>query len=299
VTDERTWAAPETDGSTLQPAQSTGALRVVGNGIGNTQLRQSAGTSVIGRAGSGTGNVADITAAANDRLLARVTGALSWVQITLGMIPDALITGAKLVANTVGNAQFRQSAGVSVVGRSANSAGDVGDIAAGANDRVLSRISNALSFAQLTAGMFPAGVVATAALADDSVDDTKAGNRVPQFYRRQGGDATQWGTVSGVGSTDYTPTAVRMQAGFRALTIPSGSDIVTVEVTYPEAFSAAPLIFTSSFAQLVHDGRVVIVNAYNKTATPASVATISIHLLGGNAVADYTAGIYWLAIGPE
>ena len=57
--------------------------------------------------------------------------------------------------NAVSNAKLRDSAAVSVIGRSANSAGDPADIAAGANDRVLRRVSDAVDFGQLTVGMAP------------------------------------------------------------------------------------------------------------------------------------------------
>jgi hypothetical protein len=48
---------------------------------------------------------------------------------------------------------------LSVVGRSANSTGDVADIAAGANDRLLTRVADALGFTQLTDGMVPTNTV--------------------------------------------------------------------------------------------------------------------------------------------
>jgi len=47
------------------------SIRIADNGVSNTMLRQSAGTSVIGRAFGSAGNVADITADANNRVLSR------------------------------------------------------------------------------------------------------------------------------------------------------------------------------------------------------------------------------------
>lgn len=47
------------------------SIRIADNGVSNTMLRQSAGMSVIGRAFGSTGNVADITADANNRVLSR------------------------------------------------------------------------------------------------------------------------------------------------------------------------------------------------------------------------------------
>jgi hypothetical protein len=57
--------------------------------------------------------------------------------------------------NGISDALLRQSAGVSVVGRSANSTGNVADIAAGANNQILRRVSDAVGFGALTAAMAP------------------------------------------------------------------------------------------------------------------------------------------------
>jgi hypothetical protein len=61
--------------------------------------------------------------------------------------------------NVVSDAKFRQSAGVSVVGRSANSTGNVADITASANNRVFVRRSDALSFEQIVDGDIAAGTI--------------------------------------------------------------------------------------------------------------------------------------------
>lgn len=68
--------------------------------------------------------------------------------------------------NTITDAKLRDSAALSVVGRAANSGGDPADIAAGANDRLLTRVSNALAFTQLTAGMVPNNTLTLASLAN-------------------------------------------------------------------------------------------------------------------------------------
>jgi hypothetical protein len=67
---------------------------VPNNGIGNSQIRDSAATSVIGRAGGTGGDPADIVASADDRLLGRSGGALSFLQATNAML-------ANMAANTV------------------------------------------------------------------------------------------------------------------------------------------------------------------------------------------------------
>lgn len=133
-------------------------------GAGAVSSTGHSGLSLIGRSASGTGAVADIASAADDTFLRRVGGALAWGGLTIGMVADGLLTGAKLAANAVTSAEFRQSAAVSVVGRSANSTGDVDDIAAGANDRLLARTGDALSFVQLTLGMIPDALITAAKL---------------------------------------------------------------------------------------------------------------------------------------
>lgn len=68
------------------------------------KLQDSDGVSVLGRSANSTGVLADITAGANDRLLARTADALAFVQLTAGMVPDALITlamMANLSADTI------------------------------------------------------------------------------------------------------------------------------------------------------------------------------------------------------
>jgi hypothetical protein len=62
---------------------------------------------------------------------------------------------ATIANNAVSNGKFRQSAGLSVVGRSANSTGNVADITAGSNNQFLVTRSNTLGFGTLTATDIP------------------------------------------------------------------------------------------------------------------------------------------------
>ena len=138
----------------------------------------------------------------------------------------------------------------------------------------------------VTQAKIAAGAVDTTELAADSVDDTKAGNRVPQFYRRQGGSATIWTTF---GTTTYTPGAVRMQAGVIRWTGSSAS-FGNVAVTFPTAFSYAPLVFATAINQ-----------GLSVTVTSDSITTTGFILYWRNTEgSSYTAfDSSWLAIGPE
>lgn len=76
----------------------------------------SSATSVAGRALSTAGPLTDIQATADDTFLRRVSAALSWGALTLGMVPDALLTYAKLQQVTAtGRILGRSSAGAGVV----------------------------------------------------------------------------------------------------------------------------------------------------------------------------------------
>lgn len=83
------------------------------------------------------------------------------------------ITTTKIADDAVTDAKLRESAAVSVIGRSANSTGNPADIAAAANDRVLARTSNTLAFQQLTVGMAPSNLWTY-----DKIQQVSAGSRL-------------------------------------------------------------------------------------------------------------------------
>ena len=79
VTDERTRGQVPTEG-------------IEDDAVTDEKLRDSVALSVIGRSANSAGDPADIQAAANDTFLARIGDVLQWAQLTIGMIPDLLIT---------------------------------------------------------------------------------------------------------------------------------------------------------------------------------------------------------------
>ena len=178
------------------------------------------------------------------------------------------VATAMLDAESVTDAKLRDSAAASVIGRAAASAGVPADIAIAAN-QVLGR---------LAAGIV-AGQVQTAQVANNAIDDTKAGDRVPQLYRRQGGSSTIWSTV---GSSNYTPGAVRIQCGSISVASPGS------RVTFPTAFAYAPIVFLQP---LTDDAHYAI--AYNLTTTYFDSK------LYDDAGAASSGACSWMAIGPE
>lgn len=123
--------------------------------------------------------------------------------------------------------------------------------------------------------------VTTAKIEDNAIDDTKAGDRVPQFYRRQGGGTTNWSTT---GTTNYTPSAVRMQAGmFQWVGSVSAG---TENITFPVAFSDVPLVFVQ-----VRTGINVT------TRASANSTTLTVQWIADATITELR--FQWLAIGPE
>lgn len=175
--------------------------------------------------------------------------------------------------NGTTNAKLRDSGALSVIGRSANSSGDPADISATpASAAVLRESGSVLGFGQ----------VATAGIADNAIDDTKAGNRVPQFYRRQGNDATNWPAG---GAVNYTPGFVRMQAGC-ATTSGAG----TVTVTFPVAFSATPLVFLT-----IGNGSGNATIEVSNIGASSFIAHAYVPGTGANANVTF----YWFAVGTK
>lgn len=110
------------------------------NAVTDAKLRQSGALSVVGRSANSTGNVADISAsAASDNVLRESGSGLGFGTVATGGLANNAVTNAKL----------RQSAALTVVGRSANSTGNVADIAAGTDYHVLRRVSSGLGFGML------------------------------------------------------------------------------------------------------------------------------------------------------
>jgi hypothetical protein len=81
-------------------AESSLTVGIANNGIGNLQIRQGVGTSIIGNASGSTANVADIAAGADNTTLVRAGGVLSFSALPLAAI--AAIANDTVVGNSSG-----------------------------------------------------------------------------------------------------------------------------------------------------------------------------------------------------
>jgi hypothetical protein len=130
-------------------------LTIASNAVTNAKFRQSAAMTVVGRSANSTGDVADIATSADGDVLRRSGTTLGFGQIATAGITDNAVTFAKMVNSA--------AAGLSVVGRSTNSAGNFAEINAGSDGQVLRRSGTTLGF----------GTIATAGIGDAQVTFAK------------------------------------------------------------------------------------------------------------------------------
>jgi microcystin-dependent protein len=154
---------------------------LTGNVTGN--VTGSAGTLATGRTIALTGDVtgttgtfngsANVSAATTIANAAVTTAKIADANVTTAKIADANVTAGKIAADAVDDTKLRNSAALSVIGRSANSTGDPADIAVATDGHVLRRSGTTLGFGQIaTAGITDAAVT-TAKIADSNVTLTK------------------------------------------------------------------------------------------------------------------------------
>lgn len=162
---------------------SGGVWEVDDNALTVTKLAQVAALTVLGNATNATADVSTIGAGTDGFVLRRSGTELRFGTVATAGIAPGAVTDAKL----------RDSAALSVIGRSANSTGGPADVAAASDGEVLRRSGAALGF----------GTVATAGIADDAVTNAKAANMA---------EATIKGRAAGAGTGDPTDLTVAQVA---------------------------------------------------------------------------------------
>jgi hypothetical protein len=134
-------------------AANSNATTIANDAVSDAKLRDSAALSVIGRASNTSGDPADITANAVSNAGHALKLNNAGTALSFGTIDTPGLAGGS-VTDTI----LRDSAALSVIGRSANSSGDPADIAAGTDGHVLRRSGTTLGF----------GTVANAGLRDSA-----------------------------------------------------------------------------------------------------------------------------------
>lgn len=154
------------------------ATTIANNAVSNAKLRDSGALSVIGRSANSSGDPADISAVAASGSVLRESGSVLGfgTVAAAGLAADSVITTKILDAN-VTSAKLRDSALLSVIGRSANSAGVPGDIAAvAASGSVLRESGSTIGFGTIVAAGIASDAVTTAKILDANVTLAKIVN---------------------------------------------------------------------------------------------------------------------------
>jgi len=157
---------------------------------------------------------------------------LAYFQITTGGVIDLTTeTGRAIFASGVPVGSMIMSA-LSVLGNANAYALPAQEITAASDGLAMRRSGTSIGFGTISTAGIADGTISTAKILDEAIDDTKLGNRVPQFYRRQGGSESNWGTP---GETTYTPGQVIIMAGVARIYIQwyqtSGSATITLPVS--------------------------------------------------------------------
>jgi hypothetical protein len=115
-------------------------------------------------------------------LTANSNGSASWATPSSGGItqltgdvtagPGSGSQAATIAANAVTDSKLRQSAGLSVIGRSANSTGNVADITSNSEDQVLRRSGTSIGFGQVATGGLTDSLITSAKILSNAVGTT-------------------------------------------------------------------------------------------------------------------------------
>lgn len=197
---------------------------------------------------------------------------------------------------------FRQIVlpGLSVVGNPDASRWFAEALIATGDGEVLQRSGTDLGFRKMTTGGIADGSITNAKLANNAVDDTKAGDRLPQFYRRQGGDDENWNSP---GTSNYSPGAVIIQAGAIQV-VCWANPKASFKLNLPVAIEH-PLVFltlTRVFDEFNHDqhmtfGFKLSSRVDGEDLDSGEIEITAYHYYGKTYY--FTLDINWLAIGPE
>lgn len=115
-----------------------------------------------------------ITSVANTEILQYDSSIPSWKNISVAnAIPTGTITSNMIFDNTVADGDLRQSAGLSVIGRSGNTTGNVADITAGTDAHVLRRSGTTLGF-----GTIGASSITSNSLTANEISTSYAGHAI-------------------------------------------------------------------------------------------------------------------------
>lgn len=205
--------------------------------------------------------------------------------------PGSGSQAATIAANAVTDAKFRQSAGLSLVGRSANSTGNVADIVAASDGDVIRRSGTAVGFGQ----------IATAGITDLAVTNGKIANSTIDLTAKVTGTLPV--ANGGTGAATLTANNVLLGNGTSAVQVvapgTSGnvltSNGTTWQSTAPAAGAGAPVfaIVNGNAGATVGNNQIIFPSEISDPSNIYSTATGQVTVPSGKtfcSVRWYTTG---------
>ena len=286
-----------------------GATTIASNVVTNEKLSDMTANLIKGRI-STTGDPQDLTATQVRTILNVADGANNYTHPNhSGDVTSAGGGATTIASNVVTNEKLSDMVQATIKGRASGAGtGDPVDLTA-AQARTILNVedgANAYVHPNHTGDVTSSGGGATT-IANNAVTNAKLADMVTARIKgrvtagtgdpedltyaqvlaailpmnRQGGSPTSF---SSGGTTNYTPSNLRVQFGAIPITVASGSGSVTI--TFPVAFSNTPVIFALATGALAGD-ILSIVSVFAGTSQIAAVGS-----------SNGTGTLHWLAIGP-
>lgn len=233
---------------------------ITSNTITLGKLAGGSAASVVGRAAATGGTYADIVSTADGQALVRVSGVLTFGTLATAGLGDGTVTVTKLA----------DLAGLSVIGRAANTPGVPAAITATATGQVLRYSGTTIGFGALdladadaVTGLLPGtnvnpnfgsqNIITTGTLSLGTTPAVTGNMRVPHGFSVLGRDSTnaadrtlfRWGSITdelSVGS----PSNVRTTVEGGALTLSTGSGTIIAQIAATTHFTIAANALTGS-----------------------------------------------------
>ena len=263
--------------------------------VGSNQLAAESVTSAkLGTSAVLSANISDSNV---------TTAKIANLNVTTAKIADLNVTTGKIDNNAVDNTKLRDSAGLSVIGRTGSTTGDPADIAAGSDGQVLRRAGTSVGF----------GTVGTAGIADAAVTTEKIASGV----NLAAGTLSATGNVT-IGSSATTRTlmlnnksvpvaeenlriirgtvtrAGTITAGYGFTVGPVNSADTQITINFTTAFSATPTIMISNPIKFnERDAGTSVLFSVGRTTSSVKIEAYA------SALGYHRVGFDFIAIGPR